>query len=212
MSRLEVLGLGIVLVFAYHGIQRLLFFYVLDSERIYRDYGETAWRYAYDLAALVMPLILCLVTPKRSGLVLGNWRGHWRRTVGVCMVPVVATAIVYPYTSQPFTGGTAGGWLISPLAQDLLFAGYIYGLIGKTFTGSIDRRGIINSAVVVTALLFSLWHTPNFSGIAPAYVTFQLLYTFAFYNLMLLPRRWTGSILPVVITHMAVNFLAWMGW
>ena len=64
----------------------------------------------------------------------------------------------------------------------------------------------------VTAALFAFWHVPNFHGIAFAYVCFQLLYTFLGLIWMLIAREATGSIIPVVIVHMVVNYLSTLNW
>lgn len=132
--------------------------------------------------------------------------------LGICALPVVLTAIIYPFTSQPFAGGHIGVWLISPIAQDLLFTGYLYGLLEAAFPGTVGKRLRINRAVFLTAVFFSLWHVPNLAGIPVPYVLFQLVYTLVGGAWVLLARQLTGSILPGIATHMAVNFLAWAGW
>ncbi|MCO6439189.1 MAG: CPBP family intramembrane metalloprotease [Phycisphaerae bacterium] len=101
-------------------------------------------------------------------------------------------------------------WLISPLAQDLLFAGYIYGLFDTVFAGYAHSRVRIRWAVLITAAYFGLWHVPNFAGMDTGYVLFQLLYTTVGGAWILLARQYTGSILPGVLTHMACNFIGWL--
>jgi membrane protease YdiL (CAAX protease family) len=127
-------------------------------------------------------------------------------------LPVVLTLIIYPLTSRPFTGQSAAIWLIVPVREEMIFSGYIYGLLDATFPETVTSRIPVRRAVLLTAVFFSLWHTPNLLHMAPAYVLFQLLYTLLGGAWMLLARQWTGSILPGVATHMAVNFIAWKGW
>ncbi len=165
-----------------------------------------------DLVGLILWLGLCFAAARRSGLSFGKWRGHTTKTLGVCALPIVATAIIYPLTSSPFTGDRIGVWLISPAAQELLFTGYIYGLLQKVSPGPLFRRLPVQKAAWLTATLFALWHLPNFQNLGAGYVWFQLAYTFAGMVWMLLARHWTGSILPAVVTHMAVNFIAWSPW
>lgn len=208
----EVILLAVVLVAAHYAIPFWLLWGILPGRTIYEHFGQEGYANFVDALSGVMPLLLCLGATTRSGLCLGNWRPRTWRIVGVCALPAVLTAIVYPFTSQPFTGDRIGGWLISPAAQDLLFSGYLYGLLNETFPGRISRRIPLNKAVVLTAVFFSLWHTPGFFVIGAAYITFQLLYTFLFCAWILLTRQWTGSILPVVIAHMAANFVSWKGW
>jgi membrane protease YdiL (CAAX protease family) len=66
--------------------------------------------------------------------------------------------------------------------------------------------------VFLTAAFFCLWHVPNFMGIHVSYVLFQLGYTLIGGAWVLLARQLTGSVLPGIATHMAVNFLSWAGW
>jgi membrane protease YdiL (CAAX protease family) len=132
--------------------------------------------------------------------------------IGICALPIVLTAIVYPLTAQPFKGDRAGAWLISPLAQELLFTGFIYGRLDASFPGTIHGRLPIRRALLLTAVFFMLWHVPNFEGMGAGYVMFQLAYTLIGGAWGLLARQLTGSILPGVFTHMAVNFVANMGW
>ena len=93
-------------------------------------------------------------------------------------------------------------------AQDLFFAGYLYGLFDISFPGVAHARLRINRAVFVTSFFFALWHVPNFWGMSASYVSFQLLYVFVGGAWILLARQITGSIIPGVLTHMAVNFIA----
>jgi len=131
--------------------------------------------------------------------------------LGICALPVALTAIIYPFTSRPFQCVRVGVWLISPAAQDLLFTGYLYGLLDAAFPGRLIGRLPMNKAVFITASFFALWHVPNFAGMHASFVSFQLLYTFLGGARILLARQLTGSVLPGIITHMAVNFIAWLG-
>jgi membrane protease YdiL (CAAX protease family) len=130
----------------------------------------------------------------------------------VVLLPVVAVAVVCPFTSNPFLRDSIGSWLISPAAQEIMFAGYLYGLLATVFPGTIHRRLAVPKVVVITAALFVLWHTPNFLSIPPRFAAFQMFYTFWGGICFLLARRWTGSILPGIASHMGANFFAWAGW
>lgn len=210
-GKLEALLLGLVLVAAYHAIPRGLFVF-LPGQKLYEQLGEKGLANLWDLLTLLMPLLLCAGARSRSGLRIGEWSSRGWKVLGICSLPVLLTAIIYPFTSQPFTGSNIGMWLISPAAQDSLFTGYLYGLFDVVFPGPVSSRLHVNKAVFVTAAFFALWHVPNFLGIPFAYVLFQLLYTFIGGAWVLLARQLTGSILPGVATHMAVNFVACTGW
>ena len=209
--RAEAIVLALVLVAAFHALPQWILVF-LPERQIYARLGAAGFSNLWDALSVGMPLLLCLATPARSGMLLGTWRGHAWVVIGICALPVVATAAIYPFTSQPFTHRRMGIWLISPAAQDLLFTGYLYGLLDRAFSGSIGGRVRLRYAVLLTAAFFTLWHVPNFVAIQASYVIFQLLYTFIGGAWVLLARQLTGSLVPGIATHMAVNFLAWAGW
>ncbi len=212
LSRREVLLLALALTAAHHAIPSWLLWWVLPGRAIYDRFGPDAFSNIHDALSGLMPLLLCLGAASRSGLTLGKWKGQVWRVIAVCVPPIVLTAIVCPFTSRPFTGDRVGSWLISPLAQDLLFMGYLFGLANAAFPGRCVRRIPLDKAVLITAAFFSVWHIPNFLGIGAAFVCFQLTYTFIFCVWILLARQWTGSIIPVTLTHMAANYISWKGW
>lgn len=208
-GKAESLLLALVLVAAWHAVPSWVFSF-LPARQLYESLGEDGYGTLYDAVSGVVPLLLCLGVASRSGLVLGSWRGHVLKVLGICTAPVVLTAIVYPLTGRPFSGDRIGIWLVSPAAQDLLFTGYLYGLFRVTFPGTIHRRFRVEWAVIVTALFFALWHTPNFWGMSASYVSFQLLYTLIGGAWVLLARQLTGSIIPGFLTHTACNFISWL--
>lgn len=205
----ESLLLATVLVAAFLSIPGWVMHY-LPARAIYNRLGANGYGTLYDGISVLMPLLLCLAAPVRSGLVLGQWRGQTLKIVGICALPIVLTGIIYPLTSRPFSGERIGVWLVSPLAQDLLFAGYLYGVFATTFAGVVHPRVRIGRAVLVTAVFFGFMHVPNFGDMTASYVAFQLLYTSVGSAWMLLARQLTGSVLPGVMTHMAVNCIAWL--
>ena len=209
--RAEAVALALVLVAAFHALPGWIVGFV-PAMWMFVHLSAAGFSNLWDAVSVGMPLVLCLATPVRSGLRIGVWRGHAWAVLGICALPVVATAVIYPLTSQPFTHDRVGGWLISPAAQELLFTGYLYGLLDRAFSGSIGRRIHVRYAVPLTAVFFMLWHVANFAGIQPSYVVFQLTYTFIGGAWLLLVRQLTGSLMPGIVTHMAVNFLAWAGW
>ena len=211
LRRAEALLLALVLVAAFHALPRWILVF-LPAKALYEQLGNNGFDCLYDGLFALMPLLLCLGARSRSGLRAGVWKSQTWKVLGICALPVALTAIVYPLTSQPFTGDRIGVWLISPAAQDLLFTGYLYGLLHAVFPGPVNNRFRVGKAVLLTAAFFALWHLPNFAGIPASYVIFQLLYTFVGGAWVLLARQLTGSILPGIATHMAVNFLAWAGW
>lgn len=166
--------------------------------------------WAARLLELALGLLLALSAPIRSGICLGHIRRHWGKVLLVCALPAAVVLAVYPFLPfRPFAKQLMTVWLISPLAQDLMFIGYLYGRIESAAPSPVHRRIPIRWALVLTAAFFSLHHIVSL-GIWPAgFVAFQMLYTFLGLLLVGLSRQWTGSFLYVVAAHMAVNFLAW---
>lgn len=160
---------------------------------------------------LALGLLLTLPTRERSGLRVGEIRAHWRGVLLVCGLPVFATALVYPLLPvRPFAQGYASMWLISPLAQELVFTGFLYGYLEPRFPEYLHPRVPVRRALVITVLFFGLWHAPAFlTGVSPGYVWFQLFYTGILGIIPALSRQWTGSVLYIVLCHSAVNFIAW---
>ncbi|MEP3479116.1 MAG: CPBP family intramembrane glutamic endopeptidase [Fuerstiella sp.] len=162
---------------------------------------------------LVFSVALVCHDPRGYGLRLGDgMRKKWVWVLMICAIPIMLTAVVYPLLpSKPFSGGPISTWLISPLAQDLLFAGFLYRWFSIHFPGKLSQAIPMNRCVVLTAACFSLWHTPNIAfGIGP-FIWFQLAYTFFGACLVGVIRQWTDSLLYITIVHMAVNCIAVYG-
>jgi membrane protease YdiL (CAAX protease family) len=69
-------------------------------------------------------------------------------------------------------------WLISPLAQELVFTGYLYGRLEPLFPGYVHPRFRVRWALVVIGLCFAAWHLHNVGKLPAAFVAFQLTSTF----------------------------------
>jgi membrane protease YdiL (CAAX protease family) len=165
---------------------------------------------SHSLVLLAFGLALTLPSRRRSGLRIGAFRANWLRVLIVCAIPVLVTAIVYPRLPvQPFSRGRIEMWLVSPLAQDLVFQGFLLGRLERSYPPRGRLR--FGTALVIGATFFSAWHLQNFaSGMPRAFVLFQLAYTAAGFLLTGLSRLWTGSILYATLSHSAVNFIAAM--
>ena len=139
---------------------------------------------------------------------MGNIRTTWRRVLLFCVGPLIVTAIVCSQISTPFSGGSITGWLISPIAQNLLFAGYFYRHLSEYFPGLVHDRLPISKAILIIAGFFALWHVPNIELGIGSFIWFQLLYTFVVACLMGLVRQWSGSLVYGTLAHMAGNAIA----
>jgi membrane protease YdiL (CAAX protease family) len=209
-SRAAVLALALVVTVAARAIPAWSVLLTLWRDELG---GEATLSYElfHDLVLLAMGLGLALSAPRRSGLTLGSVRAHWRGVLIVCGGPVLVTAAVYPMLPErPFTGASWSLWAVSPLAQDLVFIGYLYGRLARAFPGPVHPRLPWSRALLVTAMFFAIWHVPNLSSIMSAgYVGFQLAYAAVGLAIVGLSRQWTGSILYAWLTHAAVNAIAW---
>jgi membrane protease YdiL (CAAX protease family) len=207
-ARLEWLVLAAVLTAASHTVPDSLF--VASWPRVPDFLRALGMENYWYLLTLLFGLALALTAPRRSGLRLGELRPHLRGVVLACGMPAALVAIIYPLLPvRPFVGSPVGLWLISPLAQDLLFIGYVYGRFETLFPDFVHPRIRVRWALVISALFFSAWHLPNFSTITSGFVLFQLCYTFAIFVTAGLSRQWTGSMLYFTLCHMAINFVAW---
>jgi membrane protease YdiL (CAAX protease family) len=169
-----------------------------------------SWHWYASLVFLGFGLLLTLPTRERSGLRIGSIRAHWRGVLLVCGGSVLATALVYPQLPvRPWGDQPATMWLVSPLAQSLIFIGYLYGRLERAFPGPVHPRIPVARALLLTVTFFGFWHLPNGFSMPAGYFVFQLFYTSALAVVPGLSRQWTGSILYAVLTHSAINFIAW---
>jgi membrane protease YdiL (CAAX protease family) len=167
------------------------------------------WENYWQLIFLAFSACLVLHDPVAYGICLGEIRQNWRWVLLMCATPVLLTAIVYPRLPfKPFSGDSASAWLISPLAQDLLFFGYLYQRFEVHFPGAIHDKFPVKKCILVTAAYFALWHLPGLLSGLGWYLGFQLLYTFAGGCVMGLARQVTNSIIYITIAHMLVNWIA----
>ncbi len=169
-----------------------------------------SWPYWVDGLTLVFGLGLTLPAPRRSGLVVGRLREHWRGVLLVCGGPLALTALVYPLLDTgAFEGWSSSMWTISPLAQDLVFFGFVYRVLDAAWSGRVVARLPVEWPLFLTALIFAAWHIPNFVAMPPGFVAFQLLYVLLGALVIGLARQWTGSLVYGWITHTAANAIAW---
>ncbi len=164
------------------------------------------------LAELVFGLALAVPTWQRSGLRLGKWRGRGRGLVLVCILPALIAGALYALLPErPFHKSGVGMWLISPLAQDLVFMGYLYGRFEELFPEYLHPRLPLRWALVLASVFFALWHLPNMAheSIGVRFTLFQMAYTFVGGCFVGLSRQWTGSMLYFTCSHMLINAIAW---
>jgi membrane protease YdiL (CAAX protease family) len=165
-----------------------------------------------NLLLLAFGLLLVLPAPVRAGLAVPRLRGVWP---GVAVIVVGCLTLAYLFSARlnmPELRGRDSGywmWLIGPPAEDLIFAGFLFGKFDELWPRPVARWIPINRAVIISACYFSLWHAQNFLTTDPAFVRQQMAYTFAGAIVLGLTRQWSGSLLFVTLTHMGANYIAW---
>ena len=185
-----------------------IFFNLYD---LFNQVGKLTYGNIWDSFSLIVPLVLCLFSPKRSGLVIGKYDKDLKEVIFIVLTPIILSIIIYPFAGQPFKNSHVGIWLISPLAQDLL-GGFMFGVLDLFFPKSVKfEKFSIKWSLILISILASLWHLPNLLSMQLNFVIFQLFYTFVFAFIIYYTRIWTGSMIPIFITHMSVNFIAWYG-
>ena len=85
------------------------------------------------------------------------------------------------------------------LAEEVAFRGYILSNLMESFTRlGFGSSAVTSLAVVISSLLFMLFHTGAASGIS-------LLYYFIFGVLFALTYLWTGNLIMIVAMHVTAN-------
>jgi membrane protease YdiL (CAAX protease family) len=168
------------------------------------------WHWYVSILFLVLGLLLTLPTWRRSGLGLGRIREHRQAVLWITLLCVGTVAIVYPQLPvRPWSEHPVTMWLLSPLSQQLIFMGYLYGRLEQAFPGQTATGVPLKHALLITAAFFGFSHVPNFVSLPAGYVAFQIFYTSVLALIPGLTRQWTGSIWPVVFIHTSINFIAW---
>ena len=165
--------------------------------------------YFYGLQ-LLFGVLLVAGSPRRHGLRIGEIGRYKYRVLLVCGGPLIVAWVGCQFVDIPvWMRSCVGVWLISPLAQDLVFVGFLYTILRESFPGHLHRRVPIDKGLLLGAMFFSLWHAWNFRDTDAGFVCLQMCYTFAGGLLVGLTRQWTGSLFYVTAVHMGGNFLGW---
>jgi len=205
----EELGLALTITLCASALPRWQVVRHLWSEGVL-GLGWVPWSWYSKGVLLALGLVLVLPTLQRSGICIGGIRRYRLRVLLITLLVMGCVAAVYPRLPiRPFSGGSAATWIISPVSQDLIFWGYLFGRLRLAFPGYVHNRFPVETALCITAVLFAFWHTPNFLSVSVSFVAFQLFYTSVCGIVGGLTRQWTGSLLPVVFIHSATNFIAW---
>ena len=211
-QRAEWLALALLITFGAWALPMCLYLEVFRSiPKDSRNYLDSTWGLdnVIYLIELAYGLILAVPTWKRSGLHFGQLRGNVGWVLLVCGSSVVfAAVVVHPlWPGRGFEKSPIGTWLISPLAQELVFS-YLYGRFEPLWPNYVHHRFRIKQAMVISNLFFAASHLPGIFDASTGYILLQCIYTFFGGCLVGLARQWTGSMFYGTITHMAINAIA----
>jgi len=170
-----------------------------------------SWETYWTSLLMLFALALALPDTHGSGICLGKIREQWRRVAVVTAGPPILVATVYPLVgATAFAGRGAAMWAIAPIAQNLIFLGFIYGRLERVLPTTVGARVPVRWALIVTCLCFGLFHLPNLRAQPPGFVAIQVVYTAVLSIVPGLSRQWTGSILYATACHVAINFIVWL--
>lgn len=89
-------------------------------------------------------------------------------------------------------------FLFTPIAEELLFRGWMYGKI---------QRITNYSPILITAFFFCIHHLQYFNYMPTAFAVFQVIYTFFLGLLLGNIRRLSGSIYLSILLHIIINYV-----
>ncbi len=168
------------------------------------------WDAYWTMWLLLLGAVLTVPAPARNGLHLGTFRQHWRAVLLVTLGPPLLVACIYPlFPVRPFGRLSVAMWTTGPVAQNLIFPGFVYGRLALVLPGKVHRYLPVRWALVWTCLCFGLFHLPNMRTLPLGVVLGQLAYTSVLMIIPGLSRQWTGSILYATLCHALINLIAW---
>ena len=169
--------------------------------------------YGLPLIGCVLVLLLVFWSPTAFGLRLGSHRKVWWIYLA-CGVILAAFHLLrwHLLPDGPVARLSAQGWpssyLLTPFREELLFRGFMYGVLVEVYPSSEASRRWISKPVLVTAILFGLWHwgwivTDGWvAGLVHVVLMFVVGLVFG------IIRRRSGSVLGAFVLHAVGNFVA----
>jgi membrane protease YdiL (CAAX protease family) len=153
-------------------------------------------------------LVLCgipvLLTAKNSGISLQNsqMKKNWQEIfllsgfviAGLNSFMLLGITEIFQAVRYPFFF-----FLVTPIAEELLFRGYIFGQLKKMFAWPL-------APVIGSALFFGLHHLQYFSYRPSLFALFQILYTIILGLIFGRLRQKSGFIYPSLFLHIFINW------
>ncbi|MCD4833811.1 MAG: CPBP family intramembrane metalloprotease [Bacteroidales bacterium] len=176
----------------------------------------TTWNWTGKIASALFSLFVILILRKKFqidfALTLKQRKGSLKPTLITVGILVIIGAVVLWFSSSKGnpTLETHLFQLTMPgIAEELAFRGLFLGLLNNAFKKSCRIFGAeLSWGVVVTSLLFGLWHGIGFDNTSNFYFNFEpfLMTLLAGFTLAWL-REKTGSLLIPVLFHNLINEL-----
>jgi len=197
----RVAAIVLVVAFMFHWIPNYWRHHVGG---LFTSFGEP---WPYYLSLLSLGLILAVWAPRTFGLA---WARTWTHrkvalVVGGGMTVTAITGMLF--VRVPFHGGSVAIYLCVPLAEELLFRGFLFAVVADAFPRTWRfGRWRVGAATLVTSLAFGLWHLGGFHLPADGFIVFQVIYTTIAGLLFAFMREQTGSIWAPWLVHFVVNW------
>jgi len=175
---------------------------------------RSAWSdFQWSLVFVVLGLVLCLPYARSAGLVLGEtkrWQNSGGRIAALWVVPPLLVIFVGPMlTEWPYKESTWGACLLSSMAQQLVFHGFVYSWLVKRWGEELGGwRGAFRWPVAGAALAHALSQWPYAFEFGAAQMVLHLTYVSMGTLWLLQMRRWSGSLLPGATSHLLASYLA----
>jgi membrane protease YdiL (CAAX protease family) len=162
-------------------------------------------RYVCAVAALA----ITVWRPRAFGLRLGDHRKVW--WIYAAAVPAwIAYFLIAPGVEpDELRGYDWGAWtyLLVPFTEELLFRGFMYGLLADMYPASEATRKWFSKPVWFTAILFAVWHIDWIEDLGWAWGLGNVVFIFGIGLVFGYIRRRTGSVLGPFLLHAVGNFL-----
>ena len=161
------------------------------------------------LIEAVLALLLVFWMPRAFGLRLGSHRKVW----WIYLACGALYAICWLWGSQTFPSEVVlssrqpSAYLLTPFREELLFRGFMYGVLVDMYPSSEASGRWISKPVLFTAILFGLWHWGCISVAGWGWGLGYIAFTFLAGLVMGYVRRRSGSVLGPFVMHAVGNFI-----
>lgn len=169
--------------------------------------------YALPLIGCVLVLLLVFWSPDRFGLTLGTHRKVWWIYLA-CGAALAAYYMlrwhIVPQHVLQVIGEQArpSSYLLTPFSEELLFRGFMYGVLAEMYPASESSRRWLSKPVVMTAILFGLWHWGGITSVGWLWGLVHVALMIGVGLVFGVIRRRSGSVLGPFLLHAVGNFVA----